>query len=108
MKLCIIVQSLQVTSVELGEQSSTRDVCFSVLLICVLLILSTLVTLGIVILPRGHIILLQLLDLRLEVFPSDLLLRLREKIRLKGSQESGHSIQLLVVDIPWVVDVAAN
>ena len=33
------------TTSELGEQTSTRDVCFSILLICVLLILSTLVTL---------------------------------------------------------------
>ena len=106
--LCIIVQSPQVTSVELGEQTSTGDVCFSVLLICVLLVLSTLITLSVVVLPRGHIILLQLLDLRVEVFQSNLLLRLREKIGLKGSQESGHSIQLLVVDTPWVVDVAAN
>ena len=110
-KLGIIVESPQVTSVELGKKTSTRDVDSSALLLCVLIfmIFSTLATLGVVVLHRGHnIILLQLLDLLLEVFPSDLLLSLREEIGLKRSQVSCDSIQLLVRGTLWVVDVAAN
>ena len=65
--------------------------------------------LGIVVPARRHLVVfLHLLHLSFDLLASNLLLRIRQQIRLQRSQESCHSIQLLIVGTLWVVDVAAN
>ena len=109
-KLSFLVDSPQVTSVKLCQQTRPRDVDTIVLLLLgVIMIISALITLRIVVPARGHlVVLLHLLHLGFEVLASNLLLSIRQQIGLQRSQESCHRIQLLIVGTLWVVDVAAN